>query len=222
MYHALLEQAGYSDDDILAVYSYGSRVYGTASKTSDYDYNVVVKELKSEAEQLFVEDHSVTINVYSEPVFIERIAKHRISALECIFLPPDKIIKETTKYAFVLDRGQLRESVSEKASKAFNQCRKRLMDDQGINPATGQVYDRRIYEAKKALFHCFRIIDFGMQIAKDGKIYDYGRSNQLWKEIMDNPSEDWEVYRAKYKETYNAKMTEFRKLAPKEIKDDFR
>ena len=31
------------EEDILAIYPYGSRVYGTASEVSDYDYIIVTK-----------------------------------------------------------------------------------------------------------------------------------------------------------------------------------
>jgi predicted nucleotidyltransferase len=214
MYDKILESFNVLDKDILAVYPYGSRIYGTATEASDYDFVVVLKNLKVESDQLDAADYPITINLYSEESFRDRLAKHRISTLECIFLPSDQILKET-KFPFKLDKVKLRESISEKASKDFNQCKKRLSDSQGWNPVTNEPYVRKVYEAKKSLFHCFRIIDFGLQIAKNGKIINYASCNQLWQEILNDPSENWEDYKAKYQETYNNKMTEFRKVAPK-------
>ncbi len=215
MYNKILESFNLNDKDIIAVYPYGSRIYGTVTEASDYDFVVVLKELNQESDQLDAANYPITINLYSETSFQDRIDKHRISNLECLFLPSNKILKETKKFNFKLNKTKLRESISEKASKDFNQCKKRLSDSQGWNPVTKQFYTKKVYEAKKSLFHCFRIIDFGLQIANNGKIVDYASCNQLWKEIFGNPSEDWEDYKSKYQAVYNAKMTEFRKVAPK-------
>lgn len=211
----ILSEFKLNDFDVLSIIPYGSRVYGTATEKSDYDFVVVVKGSQDDSDQLNSLNHPLTINVYSEISFKDRINKHRISTLECLFLSSDKLLKETIKFSFKLDKSRLRESISEKASKDFNQCKKRLSDAQGWNPVTNQPYVRKVYEAKKSLFHCFRIIDFGSQIAKTEKIYDYSSCNQLWQEILNNPSEDWEDYKNKYQGMYNFQMTEFRKAAPK-------
>ena len=67
---------------------------------------------------------------------------------------------------------------------------------------------------KKSLFHSFRIIEFGKQLAQTGKIENYGCSNELFKEIMYSYS-DWGVLFEEYKKKYNTLLTEFRLLAPK-------
>jgi predicted nucleotidyltransferase len=216
LHQKILDAFKLSEQDIIAIYPYGSRIYGTATESSDYDFVVVMKHLTAESDQLDAPNDTITINLYSEDSFTDRVAKHRISVLECLFLPADKVIKEPSKpFQFRLNKQALRESISEKASKDFNQCKKRLSDSQGWNPVLNQPFVKKVYEAKKSLFHCFRIIDFGMQIANNGKIVDYTSCNKLWQEIKDNPSDKWEDYASLYKETYNSKMTEFRKVAPK-------
>lgn len=216
LHQKILESFKLSEQAILAIYPYGSRIYGTATETSDYDFVVVVKHLTADSDQLDAKDDPITINLYSEASFADRVIKHRISVLECLFLPSDKVIKQPAKpVPFRLDKQTLRNSISEKASKDFNQCKKRLSDSQGWNPVLNKPFVKKVYEAKKSLFHCFRIIDFGLQIANNGKIVDYASCNQLWHQILDNQSDKWEDYQSPYKEAYNAKITEFRKVAPK-------
>src|ERR1035437_10219017 len=161
MYNKILDSFNFPEKDILAIYPYGSRIYGTATEASDYDFVVVLKNLKSDCDQLDAANYPITVNLYSEESFKDRLDKHRISILECIFLPSNQVLKEVFKFPFKLDKSKLRESISEKASKDFNQCKKRLSDSQGWNPITNEPYIKKVYEAKKSLFHCFRIIDFG-------------------------------------------------------------
>ena len=65
--------------------------------------------------------------------------------------------------------------------------------------------DKNIYIAKKSLFHSFRIIDFGTQIAKNGRITDYGSTNHIWFEIRDKylELENWSKNKIIYINTEN-------------------
>jgi hypothetical protein len=58
-----------------------------------------------------------------------------------------------------------------------------------------------------------RIMDFGTQIATQGRISDYGSCNHFYDEVM--YCKDWSEMFEKYKQTYNEMCTEFRKHAPK-------
>lgn len=78
--------------------------------------------------------------------------------------------------------------------------------------------------AKKSLFHSLRIIDFGIQVAKYEAIIQFTSialqdglrcpAYQLLEKIRTLPA-DWEVLNAEFKELYNMKSTEFRKVCPK-------
>lgn len=215
MYSKILKDFSLIDENVLCVYPYGSRVYGTNSDKSDYDFVVVLKSVAIDSDRLDSLNNPISLTLYSETSFKEKIAEHKIGLLECIFCPPDKVLKEKIKYDFTLNKSKLRHSISEKCSKDWNQAKKRFSDSQGINPITKQPYIQKIYEGKKSLFHCFRMLDFATQIINLGTIKNFSSCNELWEELVTDPSEDWTHYNELYYKLYNDKLIEFRKIAPK-------
>jgi hypothetical protein len=71
------------------------------------------------------------------------------------------------------------------------------------------------YIGKKSAWHSIRILDFGYQIAKYGKINDYQSVNNLLKSIMKLNS--WEEIDENFKTVYNETASRFKEVAPKEI-----
>lgn len=205
MYDLILKDFGLEDKDVLLVFPYGSRVYGTHSEKSDHDFIIVVNDDSHDRDSLESSYHNFNATIYSKNSFREKLIEHKISALECYFLPKEKLLKSGFCYPFRVYPKMLRESISEKASHSWVKAKKKFE----------VVQDRNVYTAKKSLFHSLRIIDFGIQIAKEGRIVNYGSSNDIWEDVITNPSEDWEDYKKQYQELYNSRMTEFRKLAPK-------
>jgi predicted nucleotidyltransferase len=204
IFEDILDTFHLKDFDIISVFPYGSQVYGTNSEKSDYDFIAVFKDGRI-SDDFALEKKKYNIHTYNYSTFIKLIEKHKISALECIFLPEDKILCNRQKYQFKLDLKILRSSLSEKASHSWVKAKKKFEVEK----------DKNIYIAKKSLFHSFRIIDFGKQIAKNGKIIDYSSMNDLWFEIYNNSSEEWKDYFELYKTKHNENLTEFRELAPK-------
>ncbi len=202
MYNQILKNFSLKDNDILNVYPYGSYVYETFTNSSDYDFIIVSK---NDMREFSLESGNLNIHIYSVPEFKEQLGKQKISALECLFLPETALLKNSMKFDFKLDKSILRSSISEKASHSWVKAKKKFEVEK----------DRNIYIAKKSLFHSLRIIDFGIQIAKYGKIMSYSSSNDLWNVIIANPSESWEDYKNSYQKVFNEKMTEFRKVATK-------
>lgn len=215
MYDRILQSFKFKDSNVLNVFPYGSRVYGTNTEKSDYDFVVVLKNLETDSDRLDAPDEPISITTYTQESFQDRVNQHKLSVLECLFCPEDLVLKSTVRFDFKLNLSALRASVSEKCSKDWNQAKKRFSDSQGWNPVTNQPYVRKVYEAKKSLFHCFRMLDFATQIIQQGKIVRFSSCNDLWEEIVTDPADTWEPYRAKYYEQYNNKLIEFRKLAPK-------
>jgi predicted nucleotidyltransferase len=199
-YSDILKRTGLKDTDIIAAYSYGSRVYGNITAKSDYDYIIIVKTKTCEQ----FSDNLININFFDEPGHKTRILNHEISALETLFLSPEFILKETYKFGFKLDLSALRQSCSAKSSNSWVKSKKKLTIPVDYDLAVG----------RKSLWHAIRIIDFATQIAKTGKIEDYASCNDLYWEIMENHF-DWDSLFETYKEYYNRILTEFRKVAPK-------
>lgn len=185
------------DEDIVKVYKYGSLVYGCTNSKSDLDYIVIVS---SENPKLYysVNEEDANYTICSEQRFIERIKEHHISALECIFQNPTK---DTYIKHFNLNLETLRREISAVTSNSFVKCKKKLAISED-------------YIGKKSMFHSLRILMFGIQIAKFGKIVDYGEANSLLPVIMNMNT--WEEIKEYCQPIYNKYKSEFKKLAPLE------
>lgn len=195
----IISRAKLDDRNIINAYAYGSRVYGNFRKDSDYDFIFVVK--KREVEQF--SDNLININFFEEEGHKHRLFEHEISALECQFLDPLHILVERKKFTFKKDLNKLRHTLSAKSSNSWVKAKKKL-----TVPGS---YDLDL--GRKSLFHAFRIIEYGKQIATNDKITSYDSCNNLFKEIMQYY--EWEELFEIYKQRYNQLCTEFRILAPK-------
>lgn len=192
------------NENVLNIYMYGSRVYGTATSQSDYDYIVVVKDEKIKQEIMeSLEKENDDFTVYTKEEFKDLIDLHEISILECLFLPDDKVIKKTIDFDFCLDLEKLRPSISQKSSNSWVKAKKKFIVEKDYAPYIGQ----------KSAWHSLRILDFGCQIAKHGKIINYAESNPLLPLILSLNS--WEDLDFNLRAINKAKNTEFKKLAPK-------
>jgi len=205
IYSELLKRTGYKDDQIIEAYMYGSRVYGNSRSDSDWDFIVIVKANQIHTEQF--SDNLINVNFYYPYQHHQRINEHEPSAMECVFLPEQFIIKmEHPDFykSFKPDLVKLRHSFSAKSSNSWVKAKKKLTVPESYNDSVG----------KKSLWHSIRIIDFGIQIATNGFISNYGSCNDFYDEIM--YCNDWSELFEKYKKRYNAILTEFRKHAKKE------
>lgn len=188
-----------SDNDIICIYQYGSRVYQNFNSSSDYDFIVIVK---NKVEDQF-SDRLINVNFYDIIGHQHRIDEHEISALECQFLSSEFILKEDHRFNFKLDLSKLRKAISAKSSNSWVKAKKKL--------TVIQDYDLNI--GRKSLFHAFRIIDFGIQIAKNSKIINYSSCNDLFYEIQFLA--EWDEMFEKYKKSYNEICSKFKLVAPK-------
>lgn len=190
------------------IFSYGSRVYGTFSETSDYDFIVIVPNGFPHNDQESFEN--INLNIYSEDEFEEQLKNHEVSIIEAIFTKP--IWKSTSLRVpnFSLSLPKLRESISQKSSNSWVKAKKKI--------TVGSVIPKEddYYVGIKSFFHAFRILDYGIQIAVNGKIIDFSSSNSIWEEI-NNKKWAWDELDKEFRERFRNLQTEFRKVAPKEI-----
>jgi predicted nucleotidyltransferase len=198
-----------------ARYLFGSRVYGTASIDSDYDIIEILPENVIKDTSLRMEG-DFHYQIYTHAEWLSKIENHDISALECIFLPTDDPkypnIYDYRKH-FRLNLNRLRESISTIANNSWVKGKKKLI-------ISGD-YDKKA--ALKSIFHSIRILKFGSQIARTGMIHDYHESNWLWVELCklgEQYDADilWDKINARYKEVFNKTSSEFKALAPKDMK----
>ena len=187
-------------DDIIHMFPYGSRVYGTHSYDSDYDFIIVYggEDKSKDAQQYDSHSKDLSVTTYHIDSWKEHLANHKIFAMECQsygYTEPSKI-----------DLPLLRKEISSKASNSWVKCKKKL-----------ELHDE-YYIGIKSLFHSFRIPMFGIQLAKHGRIINFAEANHMWFnefEPMLHSRPMWEEIKAEYQPRHNALMTEFRKYAEK-------
>ena len=78
-YQQILKDFNLVDNNVLNVYLYGSRVYGTNSEQSDYDYVVVCNSVSTESDRLDSSDNPLSITLYSKENFQSKINENKIS-----------------------------------------------------------------------------------------------------------------------------------------------
>ena len=165
------------EDEVLNIYPYGSQVYGTANVDSDHDYIIVMKSAFLDSgsfkdNAISNEDKSIQGVLYSRGGFQDAINNYEIGALECIFLSEDQVIQR--KWPFKLNKlvhKDMSKNIIKKASSNYH-------------IAKHQYADEDFERAKKGVFHALRILDFGIQIAEKGRIYDFSHANDM-KKIID-------------------------------------
>lgn len=202
--------------NIVALFSYGSSVYGTSDENSDKDYICVIKEDKdglTNNSQINFEDGD--INFYSEDYFKELLVNHEISAIECVFetlfvFNPDKQkeLRQFFKDNFNLPK--LRESISSKASNSWVKGKKKILIEKDYNWRT----------AIKSIFHSIRILNYGFQLAiTDGDIFAFGMVNDIWDRLKQiKEGTDYSELKKEFQPIYNHWHSKFVQYAPKEIK----
>ena len=210
------------DEHTLLVFDYGSVVYGTLTEFSDHDVVAIVDDeidLSEYTNGIFEyhwDEHPLCPDslknqdwqFINERRWIEMIKAHHIVWLECYSLPKEHILKgnpdDYMKY-FTLDKWTLRQVISQIASNAWAKAGKKMTVEKDFD----------LYRGQKSLFHSLRIMMFGIQIARDGRITDYKEANYLWDEIYKMGNCGWPVYAEKYKALSNKLHSDFVALCPK-------
>ncbi len=182
------------------VVPYGSRVYRTNKADSDYDYIAIIPENKAKTGEEYLHNN-INVHIYNKADFQSQLNEHKVHTLEAYFLKGSLI---ALLFDFKLDLVKLRHEFSQKSSNSFVKAKKKIE------------VEKDFYIGWKSLFHSLRILNFGIQIAKTGKIEDYEAANHYWFAIRDAQKYDWDYFKEKYQPEYNRLATEFRKLAPKE------
>jgi predicted nucleotidyltransferase len=181
---------------------YGSWVYGTNTKDSDVDLQVIVPNGYSFEPSKLINTRSVDVHVHTFDEFKDALDNHEPYAVESYFT--DKVVKKGNMPKFELDKAKLRSTFSEKASNSWIKAKKKL-----IVPES-----RDEWIAKKSLFHSLRILDFGIQLATYKTIANFATMNEVLDQLRGMPA-DWEIINAEFKPMYNELSTEFRKVCPK-------
>lgn len=208
--------------NIISVYLYGSTIYGTANRKSDFDLIVVVdhkddvtitsRAFAKAREYFNLSFSTFDVNIYTEEEFLKGLECLEIAFLECVNNRRANSNHGTLIFGKLhkmpkIHLPTLRDSISRKASNSWVKAKKKLTVQEDLAPLIG----------KKSAWHAIRIIDFGIQLAIYGKINNVASQSLAFFDVMD--CQTWEEIDRKFRGVYNSLSTEFRKVAPKEIKE---
>jgi len=185
----IIEITGLADRKIRNIYMYGSRVYGTYGVDSDYDIMVTACSMLVDKE--FYEGE-YNIHVTTPDIFEDRLRKHDIHAIECVYAPDFAQIQITKDYRedFVLNPRQLKKMLLSQSSDAWRKAMMRIDDENYVG-------------GEKTLFHSLRILKFGIQIIENGKLTDFSEANYLKEQIdMFSETADFDFSWASYKHAW--------------------
>lgn len=160
---------GLEPTTIVGICEFGSTVYGTTTESSDRDYVVIVDNPNITHRQYT--SINLDIHILSVEVYRQMLEDCDILALEVHFNPNH--IKEY-RLDIVLNQDKLRRSISSTVSNSWVKAKKKVILA-GENSHIGY----------KSLFHSIRILDFGIQIATHGKIFDFHSKTYVWSQIME-------------------------------------
>ena len=174
------------DEPVLNIYKYGSRIYGTADQNSDHDYIIVTRGamLKSGAfkqNAISSDNRNIQGILYSRSGFIDAINNYDISALECLSLHPEDVIKST--WSFKVQKWDNREMTKKIISKV----------SASWHTADMQARDGFKDRAKKGIFHALRILHFALQLKKNQRIDDFGCVNYIWEDFRIMEDEEFDT-----------------------------
>jgi predicted nucleotidyltransferase len=177
---------------VLNIYPYGSKIYGTANENSDDDHIIVYKSSLLPSGSF--KDNAISSNdrkiqgvCYSRGGFIDAINNYQITALECISLPEDMIIQKKMNFGMVkFDKKEMARNIITTASSSWHF-------------STLAYRDNHYESCAKNIFHALRILDFGIQIKEHHRIVDYSSMNKVKESIYDcppNPRDYYETFLA--------------------------
>jgi len=178
---SICDALGINEEEVVNIYPYGSRVYGTDDEFSDDDFIIVFKSsmIKSrdgragfKNNAISSEDGSIQGVCYSRGGFIDAINNYEIAAWECLSLPDEKVIKN--KWPFKVrkyEEKQMIKAIITKASSSWHIASK---------ASSYENYE----QAEKGIFHTLRILELGLQIKEHQKIVNFQASNELWEKML--------------------------------------
>lgn len=179
------------------IYEWGSRVYQTSTKSSDWDYIAVVPDdFPKEPDQY--EFGNRTYNIEHESEWIEKLKRNSVEVLECISLTPQFITKKTKSYPFIFNSDGAYAAISERASTAWVKGKKKLTIEKDFDWRSG----------KKSIWHSLRLYMFGTQCAQYGSIVDFTEANSYYDDIVitkhgNTGQEEWEYLKESYHDLNN-------------------
>jgi len=181
---------------ILNIYLFGSQVYGNSSSNSDWDVIIIAKTSSPETE---IKSDKFNIHILTTDRFQDGLDQHNIRNIECLMAPSWCKLQEIHNFNFEIKLDRLRHSISHINSNSWVKAKKKLQQGD-------------YYIGIKSLWHSLRIVMFGIQIAKFGRIYDWSCANSIWNELT-SKNWSWNELDERFRSLNNQLLTDFRQVA---------
>lgn len=151
------------------LYVYGSRVYGYARRSSDYDIVMVApgligKETKNEI---------YNVHQVMPDRFADEIENYNVRAMECIFAPDWAKLQEKQNYEIKIVPAKLVSSFLTQSHDMWNHAKHKF-------------HENDILRANKSGFHSLKTLVLGIDIVKNNRITDF--------RVVKTMHEDFESY----------------------------
>jgi predicted nucleotidyltransferase len=198
-----------AESEILNLLLVGSRLHGTASPTSDFDFIMIVSDGTHLPEGHKVERSTLDVTIFTRSEYITKLESGEDwQTLEPLWAPPTCrwIFKEDFLPFYNRDLSKLRVAVSSIANKGHAYAK--ILMTKESNYLLG----------KKNLAHEIRNLRLGMQIIDTGSIIDYTETKDIYDLIMAETSTDWTYYNERWGSIAMTHQKEFISKTPEKIK----
>lgn len=171
---------------IRSIFLYGSQVYGYASEFSDFDVIVVApnlikhQEIKTEKYNI----HVVTPDWFKQ----ELLQRYYITYLECVFGPDWARLKEKEKYDLNLNKEKVKKELLAQSYSTWRNAKQKMIEGDTVR-------------GTKSAYHALKILKFGIQILKHGKIVDFSECNNMHEDFEKQNFYEWYQIKDAYLET---------------------
>lgn len=196
----LTDSLGTKPDEILCVYTRGSRAVGTSKYNSDYDLVVICDNSCKFIPGTLTCYANIDICVYCQTDFEEYLRLQYIWALECIYCPKKCVYLEKINYGILMEKCRLDEKPNEVA-KLNNYLFMSVGYETGRKLASAKKHytNKDYHQSKKHIFIAFRFMDLASQIVNISKIKSLSNCNFVWWALLSyNVNCDWEQFKSKW------------------------
>jgi len=192
---------GIREEEVYNIYLTGSRVYGTHSPSSDWDYVMIVKDTYSGGKMLYDSLDKLNVLILSLSHFRLMLLSHHHLSFYLLFLPPPFVLlqlisRRELMEGWILDVSKLKRSHFQKASSSLNRAKfysNMANNEINSNPDKAKELLRK---SKKMICHSLRFLHFGLQVIEYGEIRDYTVANNYWYHLQNMNTYLWSSYEA--------------------------
>lgn len=166
----VIKASGLHQSRIFNVYVFGSQVYETDGPLSDWDIIIVAN---NSVESVELREGPFNIHILTPDKFKSDLEWHKPNILECIWAPAFAKLKESIDYRhFSIDNKKLRHSILHTSFMSWKKYKSKINSSE-------------YHIATKSLFHSIRLVMFGTQIMKFGKITNFCEANSIWRKLSE-------------------------------------